>query len=709
MSGIRAQLAAQLRRFDEEAFVALANRGLLRRAQKDLEKQPPVLVEEAADSLTMGVGEHHVRMDARGPGHAQCSCPAGGVCQHILAAALALQHTEPAAEPATVVPQVAAMEPALESAADSVAQLHETLLGFGSAELLRHAGKATYRWAWQFVQDMEPEQDLRIDGGRNIVIGFRQPRLTFRYMGGGIESLLGDLSIAQIEKYRVAAVIAYQRAHGMEATPPESAAPRNAALDLGKDHALADTAAGSQESSRLRLRQSTRQLLGECISLGLSHLSPGIQERYTTLSVWAQGAEYYRLALLLRRLADHVELLLDRAGNADEHRLLDEMALGFALVSALDAAAARGAAPAHLVGRARSRYDEIGSLELIGLGAVPWRSASGYVGLTLLFWSPSEQGFLSCTDARPEFQRGFNPVARYKAAGPWSGLGAPAQATGRRLVLGNAQLNAQGRLSAADKASATLQDFVPADELAQLLRPCARWSELLLQQSLARRSLLAEAQPMKEWVVLRPARFGAAHFDPVRQMLVWQVLDDENETLNAEVPYSEFSSHLIERLEQIPDGQLPAGTLLVARMRSGATGLVAEPLSLIHPTPAGSAAVDALHFDPAPAQGLASKLLSRFKRRADTTEALALTLLPEALRELRHWIHQVADRGFAEQLAEEVSRDLAVRSGRAKSAGFTAFSAEPLSPAQLAPRLLGMHYVCMQYEQLLDSSQIPAN
>jgi len=708
VSDIRAQLAAQLRRFDEEAFVALANRGLLRRAQKDLEKQPPVLVEEAADSLTMSVGEHHVRMDARGPGHAQCSCPAGGICQHVLTAALALQSAEPVAGPAAA-PQATAVEPAPDATADSVAHLHEALLGFGSADLLRHAGKTAYRWAWQFVQDMDSEQDLRIDGGRNIAIGFRQPRLTFRYMGGGIESLLGDLSIAQIEKYRVAAIIAYQRAHGVEPTPPESSAPRNAALDLGKDHALADTAAGSQESSRLRLRQSTRQLLGECISLGLSHLSSGIQERYATLSVWAQGAEYYRLALLLRRLADHVELLLERAGNADEHRLLDEMALGFALVSALDTAAARGAAPAHLVGRARSRYDEIGSLQLIGLGAVPWRSASGYVGLTLLFWSPSEEGFLSCTDARPEVQRGFNPLARYKAAGPWSGLGAPAQATGRRLVLGNAQLNAQGRLSAADKTSATVQDFVPAAELTQLLNPCARWSELLEQQSLARRSLLAEAQLMKEWVVLRPARFSTARFDPARQVMIWPLLDDEGETLDAEVPYSGFTSHLIERLEQIPDGQLPAGTLLVARMRNGAAGFIAEPLSLIHPAPGGSAAVDALHFDSAPAQGIASKLLSRLKRRTGSAEAPALTVLPEALRELRHWMHQVADRGFAEQLAEEVSRDLAIRSGRAKAAGFTAFSAESLSPAQLAPRLLGMHYVCLQYEHLLDGSQTPAN
>ncbi|MGC4242373.1 MAG: hypothetical protein QM686_09005 [Herbaspirillum sp.] len=39
MSRLKQQLLDQLARFDEDAFVALANRGLFRRALKDLEKQ----------------------------------------------------------------------------------------------------------------------------------------------------------------------------------------------------------------------------------------------------------------------------------------------------------------------------------------------------------------------------------------------------------------------------------------------------------------------------------------------------------------------------------------------------------------------------------------------------------------------------------------------------------------------------------------------
>jgi hypothetical protein len=107
----------------------------------------------------------------------------------------------------------------------------------------------------------------------------------------------------------------------------------------------------------------------ECMELGLSHLSRGIHERFATLAVWAQGAEYHRLALMLRRIAHHVEQLLERAGGADEHRLLDEITIAYGLVASLNYTASQGNSPSHLVGAARSRYEQAGSFELLGLGA----------------------------------------------------------------------------------------------------------------------------------------------------------------------------------------------------------------------------------------------------------------------------------------------------------------------------------------------------
>ncbi|HPG77499.1 MAG TPA: hypothetical protein PK756_02480 [Piscinibacter sp.] len=698
MSTVLDQLGALLARFDEESYVALANRGLVRRARKDLEQQPIEIIESGSAQVVVAFGAQRIRFDHRGPAQAQCDCPATGMCQHILAAAMGLQKTLQASAMPAATDEVPTVDP--------LAPLQAALLALTAVELARHAGKAGYRWAWQYVQDLEPEHALVISGSQHLVLGLQRPRITLRYMGGGLDALIADAELAQPEKYRVAAVLAFQRAHGRELVPPEpTARQRTQALDLGKDHALAESQDASLGESRARLRSSLRKILVESVELGLTHLSRGIHERYSTLAVWAQGAEYHRLALLTRRIADHVELLLDRAGGADELRLLDEITIAHGLVSALEAAAAHGAAPRHLVGRARSRYEASASLELFGLGAQAWRSPAGYVGLTMVFWSPAEQAFMSCTDARPQAQRGFNAIARYKAAGPWAGLGAPAQTTGRRVVLQGAQVNQAGRISAADGTSATVLPIECATLIEQL-KPWDSWTALCSARGERRASLLAEPEPMKDWVALRPARVGEARFDDARQTLIWPLLDGEGHTLDAELPFDEYSRHAIGRIERLGPAELTPGTLVIARLRASAQGgVLAEPLSLVRPG-SDEACVDALHFDEAPQQGLASSLLERLKRLVPSHDAPAARpagspITPGALRDLRHELQRQAERGTAPESAEPARAELARHAERLADAGFTVFRAALGQDAGAGERLLRVNYLCLQCERLM--------
>lgn len=698
MSSVLDELGSLLARFDDDSYVALASRGLVRRARKDLEQQKVTIIERGAAHVVLSFGAQRIRFDQRGPAHAQCDCPASGICQHILAAAMGLQHTLQAS--ATQAGQ------AEEPAADPLAPLQAALLAMSAAELARHAGKAGYRWAWQYVQDLEPEHALEVAGIQHLVLALQRPRLTLRYMGGGLDALIADAELAQIEKYRVAAVLAFQRAHGRELTPPEpTSRQRTQALDLGMDHALADSRDASLEESRARLRASLRKILAESVELGLAHLSQGIQERYSTLAVWAQGAEYHRLALLTRRIADHVELLLERAGGADELRLLDEISIALALVCALDAAATQGAAPRQLVGRARSRYEASASLELFGLGAQAWRSPAGYVGLTMIFWSPAEQAFLSCTDARPQAQRGFNPIARYKAAGPWAGLGAPAQTTGSRIMLQGAQVNGAGRLSAIDSTSATV---VPLDAatLVEQLKPWHSWAALCEARSTQRASLLAEPEPMKEWVALKPAQFGKARFDDARQTLVWPLLDYEGRTLTAEISFGEYSRHAIVRIERLGATELASGTLLIAKFRpQGRAGVAVEPLSLVRPDARGTC-VDSLHFDDAPEQDRASASLERLKRMVPSRDMSALVAsdLPatfHAVRGLRHELQRQAERGNSPDSTQAALVELLRQAKISADAGVNAFTAALEQEASPGERLLRTNYLYLQYERLL--------
>jgi len=715
MSALGEELAAQLRRYDDEALAALGNRGLLRRARKDLEKTAVKLLENTSAVVTIEVGEHRISFDARGPAHARCSCGAGAICHHVLAAAIRLPDL---LQPAPSDPADAGGAPPHEAAGTaiegppSLEALQRVLIEMPASQLQQYAGKAGYRWAWQFVQDLDSEQALEIGGERHLTLAFRSPRLLFRFMGGGLDGLIADQTPSNIQKYRVAAVLALQRAHGRELKSPEpSGSPKPTSLDFGKDHAGADTSGEPLLAARQRLIGSAQALMAETVELGLAHLSKGIEERYSTLAVGAQGVELYRLALILRRIADHVTLLLERTGGADELRLFDELTVANGLVHALESVGT-APAPARLTGRPRTHYESSGTIELLGLGAYAWRAGSGYIGLTTVYWSPSEQSFLTSSDARPALQRGFDPMKRYTAAGPWDGLGSPSQSTGRRVLLQAAQLNAAGRLSGSPSTSATVRPLAADETLANRLPACDSWAQLMSEASAARRSLLDEPRATDDWRVLRPVHFKPAKFDAARQTLVWPLLDRAGLRLDAELEFNEYTRHAISRIEELREREIPPDTLLIAHLRRGPGGLIAEPLSLIRPTASGSdQAVDALYFDRGASTGFVSKWLEKLTRIGAIVDppnahvqVLGAGAVPAVLRRFREWLQRHAERGAADSALAGIDvqfREWVERSG---AAGFVAFKWLNSSNIRTGQLLLRSNFLYLQYVRMLDGT-----
>ena len=666
---VRERLRAQLQAYDDDAWSALANRGLLRRARKDLELAAPTVVEDGEDVLRVQVGSHVVVLDARGPAQAACSCPSSGPCQHLLAAGIWLSGGPD----------------------DTSPPAHEELLRFDAAALSAHAGRAGHRWAAQYVTDLDLLHDVRVTSGRHTVIAFTSPRVTFRYMGGGLEALVPDTRLPSLEKYQVAAVLAYQRAHGVEPEPVAAPARRAAAPE-------------PLEPSRARLREATTRLLADTVRLGLSHLSSSVQERFETVAVWAQGASYFRLALLLRRLADHVELLLVRSAHADESRLLDEVATAYALVAALDRAARQGSAPAHLVGRARNRYDTVRRLELIGLGSLPWHAPSGYRGLTTLFWWPAETRFLSLTDARPDTLGGWDPRTRHTAAGPWQGLSSPAAAAGARVQLVDAQLSASGRLSGTERTHAVTTPLDGAALRAEL--PVVADFGPLSQPLAERARLLAPPERLLDWAVLAPATVGETTFDPASQSLSWPVADAAGVTVRLTVSWSDLTAAAVQRLERMVARGVAPGTLLVCRLRSSAGSLTGELLSLVHPDRSSlGEPVEELHFGDAsrrpgpPPPGRAGSPSASLGDGA--------TRLPRELSDLTSWHRRLAERGTSAASATAPARELDALHARLRAVGLVVFAPvptdDPIGEAapDLAHLLLTSRFVALQVQASL--------
>ncbi len=602
---------------DLATLEALANKGLLRRAQKDLDRGGVGDVTMAKDGLAVTVGEQRVCLVEAGPAKATCSCPAAGTCQHILAACLHLMR-EPSPEGASSSPPATTVR--------------EEWLSLDDSTLVTHFGMPVMSAAHDLLARHLPT----IDESETFTVRFPALNAAVRAVpGGGLEGLI--VTGATEQKWptlAAASLLAVRREGGKTWEPPASGA-----------------AAGSPAPQhRESVLQAAAALCEETVSAGLARLSSSTIQRLESLSVSAQTAELYRLSLLLQRLATLGNDWLERRPHADLSVLFSQLAEAYALSQAT----LKKPQP-HLTGQAREQYAEMGALDLTGVAGWPWSTPSGYEGLTVLFWDSGGQQWCTWSEARPRaFQGGFSAVARWTQPGPWEGAECPAQVARSSLRLIQARRNRWGRLSSSTRSRAIV---VGPAKLKSLSAPVmSDWGELSASLHSAVPLGLKERDPRAAYVILQPAIWDRQPFDPVSQSLVWRLLDGKGQAIRLVAPFDTLTKPLIEALEKLSPQDLE-GSFLVARCFRDGGGIQAFPL--------------ALHNDKGPvplffpgnksAQAASQKKAPPPPPEDDDIEEMETPPSPAELSALEGWAHSlisglewVAESGYSRDAGEKV-------------------------------------------------------
>lgn len=512
------KLAAVVAAFDDASWEALASKGLLRRAKKDIEKGLQIrVVDQTPDVMKIEVPPFVVSMPAAGPGSATCSCPTPGVCQHILTAGLFLQQQSAGVSDE----KVSATE---DSVRDEIALLTpETLKAW--------VGSVEYKKGVTLLE--KNTLPTAIEYAETVTVRLLPSDIEIRFVpGGGLDGMI--LPKTHGKRAGVAAILALRRSLGFEI--PVTAA-QQSLVDLS----------GTPRTKK-EILDSACSVLEDAVSVGLSHVSEVLVNRLVTLAVSAQGAQMPRVSLALKSVADEVKSILQREARADEARLLLLIARVYALMDAI-----RSGVDNHgieLAGTARAQYIEVPEIELSGVGAYTWQTGSGYVGLTVMFWTNQSKEFLSWSYARPEIQRA-DARQRFYSEGPWEGTQSPQQVAGSKLKLRRARRTVKGRLSGSTKTSALVLSPVAPETLDFGDRLFTTWENLHRYLAGKQPLGLRDPNPLDLIVVLQPNAFGARGFDSITQTFSWEVYDEMDEALTLTLPFRHWTKESIRILEQL--------------------------------------------------------------------------------------------------------------------------------------------------------------
>jgi hypothetical protein len=561
----RNRLQRLLATFDENGLVALSNKGLVRRALKDLEAGG--LAHEETDTAVVVRGpDWAVTMPAEGPVKATDTTKATGVTRQILMATVYLRDRW--ASPAPPLPTgekaggTGETPPTVEAES-----LLETLLAIDIDDLQKWAGRTILREAALLVRagmavEVESHAGLTI----RLVGQEVEARLLPGKRGKSVSALLDDVLTtapkSQHKRWVTVAVLALQQSRGK-------------VIDLGEQEAKAE--AEGAPLTRQQLLAAALDLLAGMVATGLAHPSARMTERLFTLSVSMGAANLPRIARLLRALSDDVSLVLDRSAAADTSRLFGRVCLTFALARALAAAGPK--IPVALAGLPRTQYDPAGDLVLTGVGAFPWQTASGFEGVTVLFWEAVGNRFVSWGVSRPTGTGGFDLNHSYRHEAVWAG-GSPDKLSRSLFQLRQAKANREGRLSASKDSIAEVVSLTEPDRIDFPGRLFADWAALQEFTASAYPLGLKETNPLDRIVVLAPARWGERVFDELQQRFCWKLADLAGRTIMLVLPWAGVNESAIEFLEAVQP-ERDKLSHVVARIVFGERGAIFEPLALL--------------------------------------------------------------------------------------------------------------------------------
>ncbi len=465
---------------------------------------------------------------------------------------------------------------AIEENAQPAISAKEELLALTEDELAKWVGRKTLRDA---VRLIESASDIEIIEDTAVTVRFPSSCIECRYFAGaGLTGMVTAAPSKLRERFMAAAVLAYQRHHGM-VHAIEATAPIAKTIDAPR--------------TPREILQSAISLLEEMITIGITHVSGSVRDRLQTLSVSCVGSNLPRLSLLLKSLADEVAMTLRRDAGADDARMFNTMARAYALCNAI--AAAGASPPLTLLGQSRSRYDHTGAMDLIGIGAYAWRTRSGYHGVTVLFWDSTAKQFCSWSDSRPISQGlSFSPVSRYEQDLPWQGSGSARMMSRSRFKLSGASRNEDHRLSGSEQCRAVILSDTDPPSIDFGGRAFTDWNELRRYLANVTPAGLAEYSPLDRVVVLKPAAWGPRAFLPAEQTLVWALLDDQGRAVLLTLPFDAVSERAVRLLESI-DPRQDHPSAIVGSLSFDGAQMRLYPYSLLRYT--GTQRVQNLNLD----------------------------------------------------------------------------------------------------------------
>ncbi|MEM9341931.1 MAG: SWIM zinc finger family protein [Pseudomonadota bacterium] len=490
-------LKVMLDTHDEAALSALASVGLVRRAGRDMEAGKATIEARDATSATVNAEGFTVNITDSGPTDAKCTCPATGICRHILLATLALRADGDDAAEATVE------ETPTSTAAENLADLDEPAIRkFAGAD-----------WDKAVTQARISTEATVAEDGPNLSVQLPDTDKPVVFLAGlGLKGAVYKGPKSAKRRAVTAAALVTRMQAGTQS------------LDtLIQNEPTAETLA-------IEFLEATRKAIAAAVRGVFGGGSVIAEETLFDLSISARAQAAPRLTGLLRVLARQARQARTHHFSYNDDRFLSDAAFAFALTQALEA---HPSDPA-LTGVLRRHYAEQDPFPLWLMGAVNWKADGGARGARIYGFSQDGAWYATGQARAAGMDPSFSPRTAY--SNPLWGAGVANKLMGKQMTLTGARVSSDRQI-AWDHGRGTLSEAGPhplqaASDVGVMFD---QWGDAL--EDLSKRMPKGLRRTgISLPLLLEVADFGAPDFDDITQRYGLPALDTNRMALTLSVP-----------------------------------------------------------------------------------------------------------------------------------------------------------------------------
>lgn len=537
---------------DDDYLYGISNKGIVKRAYKDMEETAVEISDIMDDKAIIKVGAETVTV--RFPlGESKCSCPSRSICRHVVQGILALRESCLRAGAETAKSQAAEAQESIAGAeqrqpAEAPPPVLQEIEAYPFDKLKKAMGNKHFQsLVNQAAADIRPG----IQYASVVTVQLAEP--------GMVVKLLSPLEYSTCT------------CHKKELCRHKAAAILWCQLEAGvlKKEDLLKQAEDAPAYDMDQVREAAGQMqafLEELLGTGLSRVSPDVLDYLERLAIISHDALLARFEGYFRALADSYDRYLKRKAAFQTKDLMEQLARLYRRVEGL-LQAQDTAQVAALAGEFRADYLPVGNLDLTSIAAERFQSQTGYEGETIYFLEENTKEWYTYTNAKPVFydttkRRGSGKKeAALQGPAPW-GLGISLENLLKvRIHLTGAKCDARNRLSSSQetKGEITGERELCASGIKEWYY---RDFGMLFREQIGKRQgegFLGQRESGKgtELVFVQPDSCAKAEFSQTGQQLTLPLYDSAGHELLVEVTYSREEAGTIRYLERISEKKLP--------------------------------------------------------------------------------------------------------------------------------------------------------